>query len=77
MELNRMSIDRPMVQLFFQIKRLMPTESQQNMKIASPDIAEQLIDIYVASKNASIRTLIELFMERAGNPWTAKLKNLH
>ena len=73
MQVNKIVIDRPMVNLFFEIKRSMPFESRKNMKIASPDVADRLIDIYDASNNPSLRLLIEQFMAKAGQEWSQRL----
>jgi len=35
-----MNIDRPMVTLFFEIKRNLPFESRDAMKLSAPDIGE-------------------------------------
>jgi len=73
MNLDRPNIDRPMVSLFFEIKRNMPYDQREHMKISSPNIGQQLISIYRKSGSAPLKQLIEDFMERAGDDWTDKL----
>jgi hypothetical protein len=73
MNINRPNIDRAMVTLFFEIKRNMPFESRDNLKISSPVIGTQLISIYQNSNDKSLQRLIEEFMQRAGETWVNKL----
>lgn len=69
-----LEIDRPMASLFFEIKRNMPYEEREHMKIASPDIANDLIKIYHTSEDPELKTLIENFMGRAGSKWEQQLE---
>jgi len=68
-----MNIDRPMVSLFFEIKRNMPFEQRDDMKISAPDVGERLVSIYRHSNNEALRQLIENFMSRAGTDWSKQL----
>lgn len=68
-----MNIDRPMVTLFFEIKRNLPFESRDAMKLSAPDIGERLLDIHRASGNPSLRSLIERFFMRAGDDWMNRI----
>lgn len=69
-----MQINRKMVTLFFEIKRNMPYEHREKMKIASPDLAQQLTVIYKKSKRHSLKESIEKFMSLAGDEYLDKLK---
>lgn len=73
MNIDRPNIDRAMVNLFFEIKRNMPFEQREHMKISSPDVGEKLVSIYHRSSNNSLKQLIEDFMQRAGGTWAGKL----
>ncbi|MCH2190341.1 MAG: hypothetical protein MK188_05395 [Gammaproteobacteria bacterium] len=68
-----MQIDRPMANLFFQIKRSIPFEHQHDMKIASPLIGEKLISLYQKSHDQLLRALIREFLRRAGDNWVSQL----
>jgi len=68
-----MNIDRPMVTLFFEIKRNLPFESRDAMKLSAPDIGERLLDIHHASGNKSLKSLIEKFFSRAGEDWIKRV----
>lgn len=69
-----MNIDRPMVSLFFEIKRNMPFDERNDMKISAPDVGDRLVSIYRASNNQALRQLIEKFMSRAGSDWKSQLE---
>lgn len=73
MNIDRPNIDRAMVTLFFEIKRNMPFEARDELKISSPVIGTQLISIYQKSNDKPLRRLIEEFMQRAGDTWVSKL----
>ena len=68
-----MNIDRPMVSLFFEIKRNMPTPDREEMRIAAPDVGDRLVEIYQSSSNSALKELIETFMDHAGSDWTKQL----
>jgi len=68
-----MHIDRPMVKLFFDLKRQVPFEMQDQMKLASPQLGVNLVEIYQQSRCPAIRSQIEEFLARAGNQWQSKL----
>jgi hypothetical protein len=69
-----LNIDRQMVGIFFEIKRSLPFEERDGMKIAAPGIGKQLISIYQESNSKNQKQLIEKFMHLAGNAWAKKLK---
>ncbi len=70
-----MNIDRPLVNLFFQIKRTMPLESRENMKISSPDIKQNLILAYKNSDDETLKSMIEDFLTRTSNDWKAQVNS--
>ena len=69
-----MNIDRPMVSLFFEIKRNLPYATRADMKIAAPDVGERLLDIYHSSSDPSLKTLIASFLGRAGDDWSKRME---
>jgi len=73
MNIERLNIDRAMASLFFEIKRNMPFEQREEMKISSPTIGESLINVYKNSNNKALKRLIHDFMQQAGEDWQAKL----
>ena len=74
MHIDRPNIDRAMVNLFFEIKRNMPSSEREEMKISSPLIGQKLISVYQKSNNDALKFLIERFMDRAGEDWTGRLE---
>jgi len=68
-----MNIDRYMANLFFEIRRNLPKNQQRQMKISSPTLGDDIIFVYKNSDDESIRLLIEVFLERAGEKWLKKL----
>lgn len=68
-----MNIDRPMANLFFQIKRSMPFELRDQMKISAPDVGEKLISMYRSSDDEALKSMIKDFMTRAGGDWKAQV----
>lgn len=73
MNIDRANIDRQMVTLFFEIKRNLPFDARNDLKISSPAIGTQLVAIYQSSNDKPLRRLIEKFMQRAGDTWVSKL----
>lgn len=69
-----LNIDRQMVGIFFEIKRSLPFEERDAMKIAAPGMGKKLVDIYKKSNSKRLKKLIEKFMHRAGDDWAKKLK---
>ncbi len=69
-----MNIDRYMVNLFFEIKRNLPFALQRDFKISNADLGDMMVKLYRSIDDEAIKRLIEVFLERAGDGWTAKLK---
>ncbi len=73
MNTEQLNIDRAMVSLFFEIKRNMPFEQREEMKISSPTIGTSLVKLYKSSRNRALKRLIRDFMQLAGEDWLAKI----
>lgn len=69
----RTDIDRHRANLFFAIKRKLPAATRADIKIAAPDLAHQLINIYSLSDNAELRQLIEQFFDGTHGDWSKLL----
>lgn len=63
-----------MVNLFFEIKRKLPTEQQSKMRLSDSDIGNRMTQLYKASSDDGLKALIEAFLERAGDGWLQKAK---
>lgn len=68
-----MNIDRYMVNLFFEIRRNLPSKHQQALRLSAPDLGEKIVAIYQQSDDENTRLLIEIFLERAGDNWIHKV----
>lgn len=73
MNSEQLNIDRAMVSLFFEIKRNMPFEQREEMKISSPTVGASLVKLYRNSSNKALKRLIRDFMRHAGDDWLAKI----
>lgn len=60
-----MNVDRYMINLFFEIKRILPNDIRQQLKIASPTLHEELKELQKSVDNEATQRLIEVFFERA------------
>lgn len=60
-----MNVDRYMVNLFFEIKRNLPQELQLNLKLSSPTLMQDMIDLTSNTDDENIKVLIDRFFERA------------
>lgn len=69
-----LNINRQMVNLFFEIKRNMPSNTQDDIRITSTGIGHLLLKLHRESESNNLRQLIEKFMAHAGGEWTEKLE---
>ncbi|MCH2191011.1 MAG: hypothetical protein MK188_08820 [Gammaproteobacteria bacterium] len=60
-----MNVDRYMVNLFFEIKRNLPFHLQSGLKISSPTLTQDIVDVYNTTEDENIKLLIDRFFERA------------
>ncbi|GGZ96215.1 hypothetical protein GCM10008090_00530 [Arenicella chitinivorans] len=63
-----------MVNLFFEIKRNLPPELGDDLKISSADLSSAMINVYWSSDDNMVRTLVEAFFRRAGDEWYVQLQ---
>lgn len=68
-----MHIDRYMVNLFFEIRRNLPHDLQRDLKISDVSLEQKLIVLHKNTQDESIKTLIEVFLERAGDGFLEKV----
>lgn len=69
-----MNVDRYMVNLFFEIRRNLPRQQQQGMRLSAPDLGEKFVTLYNTSDDENIQLLVEIFLERAGEDWIKKIR---
>ena len=61
------NFDRAMIELVREIRRRAPANDKPGIKLANPEILEELAVLYHKSKDIVFKTLIKELFERAGN----------
>lgn len=69
-----MNIDRYMVNLFFEIKRNIPSSQQAHMNISNPQLGKLMSQLYCRTDDENIKLLTQIFLERAGESWLKDAK---
>ena len=69
-----MNIDRYMVNLFFEIKRNIPSDQQAHMNISNPQLGKLMSQLYCQTDDENIKLLTQIFLERAGESWLKDAK---
>ena len=72
-----MYIDRKMVSLFFEIKRSLPENIRESVKISAQDVCQRLVKIHSLSNDNRLKNLIERFLELAGDDWMTRIEPLN
>lgn len=68
-----MQYSRPMIELVYEIRRRVNADLKPGIKLANPDMFQELSDYYQSSKNTIARTLIKELFSMAGEPWASRL----
>lgn len=73
-----MNIDRQMVNLFFEVRKNVPAEIRQGMKLSSPTLGSDLVAIFNIIDNDKVKFAIERFFKRAGDAdnWLSEIQDL-
>lgn len=69
-----MQYTKPMIDLVLLIRKTAPTHIKSQIKLANPDLLEQLINIYPNLEGRGLRSLVVELMTLAGPDWVAELK---
>lgn len=69
-----MQYSRPMIELVYEIRRRVSADLKPGIKLANPDMFQELSDHYHACKDIITKTLIKELLTMAGEPWE---NNLH
>ena len=67
------NFDRAMIELVREIRRRVPSDIKPGIKLANPDILNELTDVYFSTQDVILKTLIKELFERAGEPWPTRL----
>lgn len=67
-----MHLNKVMIDLISEIRRRAPSEVKPAIKLANPDVLQEIFEVYKDSKDNILKALIrETFLE-AGEPWISK-----
>lgn len=70
-----MNFTKPMIDLAKEIRRRAPSEVKPSIKMANPDLFDELVKVFHDSKDVVLRALIKELCELAGEGWSAALQN--
>lgn len=68
-----MQYSRPMIELVYEIRRRVSADLKPGIKLANPDMFQELADYYHSSKDTISKTLIKELFSLAGEPWASSL----
>lgn len=66
--------DRAMIDLVREIRRRVSSEAKPGIKLANPEILNELAKIYFETQDPILEALIKELFARAGDPWPALLE---
>lgn len=69
-----MNYNKPMIDLVREIRRRAPSEEKPGIKLANPELLEDLIQIYHKSSDNILKALSRELMNMAGEPWPELLQ---
>lgn len=64
-----MQYTKPMIELVFEIRRRVPAEMKPAVKLANPELLDELLLHHGKSKDVICQTLIKELLQLAGAPW--------
>lgn len=70
-----MQFTKPMIELVYEIRRLVPSDMKPAIKLANPELFSDLQHHYHAAASAVNKALIKELFHLAGAPWPARLEN--
>ncbi|WP_428244024.1 hypothetical protein [Gynuella sp.] len=68
-----MLYSKPMIELVYEIRRRVPSNLKPNIKLANPDLLDELLKHYQKDADTIVKALIKELMQLAGSPWTELL----
>lgn len=68
-----MQYTRPMIDLVYEIRRRVDSELKPSVKLANPEMFQELADYYQRSRDTITKTLIKELLSQAGDDWLALL----
>jgi len=64
-----MQYTRPMIELVFEIRHRVPTDLKPSIKLANPELLDELVEYHGKSRDVICNTLIKELLQLAGPPW--------
>lgn len=65
-----------MIDLVREIRRRAPADAKPSIKLANPDLLDEMVPWYQQSNDAVVKALIKELFALAGSKWSAKLEQL-
>lgn len=69
-----MDFNKAMIDLVKEIRKRVSANDKPSIKLANPELLNELIPIYHGTKDTILSTLIKELFERAGDDWSERLK---
>ena len=70
-----MQFTKPMIELVYEIRRLVPSNIKPSIKLANPELFDELQNHYHSGASVVSKALIKELFYLAGTPWPARLEN--
>lgn len=70
-----MQYTKPMIELVFEIRRRVPADLKPSVKLANPELLDELVAHHRRSKDVICQTLIKELLQLAGDPWDHALSD--
>lgn len=68
-----MQYSKPMIDIILELRRRVPSELKPGIKLANPEVLDELIEHYPASSDNVTRALIKELLMMAGDNWLNRL----
>ena len=68
-----MQYSKPMIDIVMEVRRRVPSNLKPGVKLANPDMLQELASYYAECKDTITRTLIKELMLLAGSHWPERL----
>jgi hypothetical protein len=68
-----MQYSKPMIDLVYEIRRRVDAKMKPGIKLANPDMLQELAEFHHDCKDTITRTLIKELLSLAGEPWVDQL----
>lgn len=68
-----MNFNKPMIDLVRELRKRAPAEEKPGIKLANPDLMQEMIPWFHCTKDVVVKALIKELFEYAGEDWPDKL----